>query len=95
MSEECQDQRQQNQNGHNRRLVRLHIVAVRGACAIVEIVDVECELQTGGQTANKPDQQQKPCGLTAIKEGRNVLRCAETQVVLDCRQLWVGFGRFG
>lgn len=85
--EERQHQRQQDQNGHDRRLVRLHVVAVRRACAIVEVVDVEGELKAGGQTAHGPDEQQQHGGLAAIEEGRNVLRCAETQVILDGGEL--------
>lgn len=76
VSVECQHQRQQDQNRHNRRLIRLHIVVGR-ARAIVHVVDVENELHAGGQTAHQPNQQQQHGDFASVEKRRYILRRAE------------------
>lgn len=77
---------QQNHSGHDGRLVRLHVVAI-GARTVVKVYGFEGKLQAGGQRAHAPDEQQQNGGLGAIEERRNVLRCAESQIVLDAGEL--------
>lgn len=79
--EEREHHRQQDQYGHNGRLVRLHVV-VGGARTVVE-VHVDGELHAGDQRADEPDEQQQYCSFAAIEERWYVLRRAEAQIILN------------
>lgn len=89
VAEEGEHQRQQDQNGHDARLVRLHVI-VDGARAVVE-VDVDHVLHASRNAADAPHEQQQHGGLASIEERRYVLRRAQAQVVLNGGELrgWV------